>query len=344
MANPLIDPILGKYRSLFWPAIVKEMKKRAATSAPKLVPVQDHTSKIRPGDRLLMTMGRDENPRIPFFLEYYRGLGIDHFLFVDNESEIPMAEVLAGHPDVSLWRTDESYAATRFGVDWMNAINSRHGVGHWVLTVDLDEFFVYPRMRTRSYGELLAYLQDAERQSMFTLMVDLYPKGAVADAHVEAGEAPWNHARYFDRIGYYTARSTHKDSYTRGGPRLRAFNAGNFAGAPALNKTPLIKWRQDTVYYLSTHVAYPTSINAAHNKQCQPTGALLHCKFVSSFREKAEQAIRLKNHYNESGEYLKYLDRLRKSEEFSLFTRISAEYTGPDSLVEAGIMTSGGWS
>lgn len=343
MAYPLIDPLLAKYRRLRWPAIVKEMKKRAARSEPRLVPVQDHTSRIRPGDRLLMTMGRDENPRIPFFLEFYRTLGIDHFLFVDNDSETPMAEVLAGQEDVSLWRTDESYAGTRFGVDWMNALNGRHGIGHWVLTVDLDEFFVYPMMDTRSFGELLAYLDDADRQSMFTLMVDLYPQGAVADARVAVGEAPWKQAPYFDRIGYYTARSTHKDSYTRGGPRLRAFNAANFPGAPALNKTPLIKWRENTVYYLSTHVAYPTTINPAHDKQHQPTGALLHCKFVSSFREKAEQAVRLRNHYNDSGEYQKYLDRLRKSEEFSLFTPISAEYTGPESLIEAGIMTAGGW-
>lgn len=336
-------PLLAKRRRKFWHPVVKEMKSRAAESMPNLVPVQNNTHLIKPKDRLLMTMGRDENARLPYFLKYYRELGIDHFLFVDNESDTPMAEILAGEKDVSLWTTNESYADTRFGVDWMNALLGEYAVGHWVMTVDLDEYFVYPFMGQRSYQELLAYLDDIEKPSFYTLLVDMYPKGSIASAHVPIGESPLEHAPYFDRMGYYAVKGGHEDTWTRGGPRLRAFNAETHDAAPALNKTPLIKWHQRFVYHLSTHAAYPAFLNHAHKRNHDPTGALLHFKFVSSFREKIDQAIKRNNHYNDSKEYQKYLAKLKTSEDYTLYSSLSEEYKGPESLIKDNLMTPGAW-
>ena len=250
----VIDQVLAKGRRLYWHPMVKDMTRRAAGAFNHLTPIYNRTHLIKPGAKLLMTMGRDENTRIAHFLEYYRKLGIDHFLFVDNQSDPPMADILANEPDVSLWHTDEGYADARYGVDWMNALLSTHAVGHWVLTVDLDEFFVYPFMGSRSYDELLSFLDDAEKPSFFTLLVDMYPEGSIADAYVPEGESPLAHAPYFDRAGYYSTKGGHGDTWVRGGPRLRAFNSSDFSAAPSINKTPLIKWQSGYAYYLSTHV------------------------------------------------------------------------------------------
>ena len=341
--STLIDRFFEKRREKFWHPVVKEMKTRAQESLRNLHPVQDRTHLIKPGARLLMTMGRDENSRIPYFLDYYRRLGIDHFLFVDNQSETPMAEILTGEPDVSLWFTDEAYQETRFGVDWMNALLGKYAVGHWTMTVDLDEFFVYPFMGQRSYGELLSFLDDSQKSSFFTLLVDMYPEGSIASAHVPVGESPLAHAPYFDRTGYYQIKGSHEDTYVRGGPRLRAFNSKDYELAPTVQKTPLVKWRQKFAYYLSTHVAYPAFLNHAHKKHHDPTGALLHFKFVSSFQQKIDYAIKHKNHYEDSVEYEKYLEKLRTSENFSLFSPVSEKYQGPESLIQANLMTSGCW-
>jgi hypothetical protein len=337
------DLLLRRKRRKIAVRVMKEMKARAERSKSHLKPVQDFTHRIKPGDRLLMTMGRDENTRLPYFLKYYRNLGIDHFLVVDNLSDPPMADVLAGEKDVSLWTTDESYADTRFGVDWMNAILGRYASGHWTLTVDLDEFFVYPFMEHRSYGELLSFLNDLEKPSLFTLLVDMYPVGPIASADVPVGESPLDFAPYFDKLGYYAIKSSHEDTYTRGGPRLRAFNPGNLDAAPALNKTPLVKWHERYTYHLSTHVAYPMFLNHAHKKHHDPTGALLHFKFVSSFRQKVDFAIHHKNHYDDSKEYQKYLDALQQSENYSLYSPVSMKYEGTESLIKANLMTSGCW-
>ena len=334
---------IEKRRSRFWHPVVREMKNRAERALHNLQPVQDLTNRIKPRDRLLMTMGRDENSRLPYFLDYYRKIGIDHFLIVDNQSINPMAEILTGEPDVSLWHTDEGYAETRYGVDWMNALLGKYAVDHWTLTVDLDEFFVYPFMGQRSYSELLSFLDDSENPSLFAMLVDMYPKDSIASAHVPAGQCPLAHSPYFDQTGYYSIRGAHEDTYVRGGPRLRAFNSNNYELAPTVQKYPLIKWQEKYAYYLSTHVAYPTSLNHAHKRHHQPTGALLHFKFVSSFQDKIAYAIKHKNHYNGSSEYKKYLDKINAAENFSLFSSVSKKYEGPESLVAANLMTAGSW-
>jgi hypothetical protein len=339
----LRDLLYQKINRFSWQPRVKEMKSRAQRALRNLHAVQDSTHLIKPGDRLLMTMGRDENTRIPYFLDYYRRLGIDHFLFVDNRSETPMAEVLLGHADISLWTTNEAYEDTRYGVDWMNALLGKYAVGHWALTVDLDEFFVYPYMGQRSYGELLAFLDDSEKQSFHTLMVDMYPENSIATAHVPPGENPLLHAPYFDCAGYYAINGWLGETYVRGGPRLRAFNASNYEEAPAVQKTPLVKWQHRFAYYLSTHVICPKFLNQAHKQYPYPTGVLLHYKFVSSFQEKIDYAIKHKNHYNGSVEYQKYLSKLKTSEEYTLFSAVSKKFEGPESLIQGNLMTAGCW-
>ncbi len=59
---------------------------QAAIHARELKAVQDHTRRIESGDILLFACLRNEVIRIPYFLDYYRRAGVDHFLIVDNGS------------------------------------------------------------------------------------------------------------------------------------------------------------------------------------------------------------------------------------------------------------------
>ncbi|MFN4100521.1 MAG: glycosyltransferase family 2 protein, partial [Pararhodobacter sp.] len=116
---------------------------RARRKERDLSLMADRTERIGKNTILLFATLRNEQPRLPYFLKYYRDLGVEHFLFVDNGSDDGSAEYLAEQPDASVWRTSASYKASRFGMDWMNALLRRHGHGHWSLVVDVDEFFVY---------------------------------------------------------------------------------------------------------------------------------------------------------------------------------------------------------
>jgi len=75
---------------------------RALRKSRELKTVQDHTPEIRPSDVLLVTTMRNESVRIPYFLRYYRSLGINHFLIIDNGSTDDTRQHFIGQRDVSL--------------------------------------------------------------------------------------------------------------------------------------------------------------------------------------------------------------------------------------------------
>ncbi len=79
-----------------------------------MTPVADRTAQIKPSDILAFVTVRNEIRRLPFFLDYYRRLGVSHFLFVDNGSTDGGRELLEGEDDASVWTTDASYKRSRF--------------------------------------------------------------------------------------------------------------------------------------------------------------------------------------------------------------------------------------
>ena len=120
---------------------------------------------------------RNERLRLPYFLDYYRKLGVDHFLIIDNGSDDGTGDYLARQTDVSVWHTARSYQASRFGVDWQNWLLRRHGHGHWVLSVDADEFLVYPFCDSRPVRALTDWLDVYGIRSFSSMMLDMYPQG-----------------------------------------------------------------------------------------------------------------------------------------------------------------------
>ena len=103
---------------------------RALRKRRQLTSIADKTRQIRPGDIIVFSTFRNEDLRLPYFLRYYRQLGVDHFIMVDNESTDGGAAYLADQPDVSLWTAKGSYKRARFGMDWLNYLQSKYGHGH----------------------------------------------------------------------------------------------------------------------------------------------------------------------------------------------------------------------
>ena len=139
--------------------------------------VEDRTRLIGRNEILLFCTLRNERIRLPFFLSYYREMGVGHFLFVDNGSDDGTREYLAMQGDVSVWTTQASYRQARFGMDWLTLLQRRHGHNHWCLTVDADEFLVYPFCETRPLRALTDWLDLSQVRSFSTLLLDMYPKG-----------------------------------------------------------------------------------------------------------------------------------------------------------------------
>jgi len=89
---------------------------------------------------------RNERARLPYFLEYYRKLGVRYFFVVDNNSDDGSTEYLKNQSDVVYFWTDGSYKASAAGRYWTHELASHYGLGHWCLTLDVDELLVYARV------------------------------------------------------------------------------------------------------------------------------------------------------------------------------------------------------
>lgn len=63
----------------------KRWRIRAFRKRRELRPVVDRANLIAPDHILLFSTLRNERVRLPYFLRYYRSLGVNHFLIVDND-------------------------------------------------------------------------------------------------------------------------------------------------------------------------------------------------------------------------------------------------------------------
>jgi len=320
----------------------RRLQGRALVKSRALHPLADRTGAMPPGPVLAATM-RNEAVRLPYFLDYYRRLGIVHFLLIDNGSDDGTAEFLAPLPDVSLWQTHASYKGARFGVDWLNWLLTRHASGRWVLVADPDEFLVYPHCDTRRLPALIRWLESTGAESFGTLLLDMYGDCPVAATPLRVGEDPIAAAPWFDAGNYYVTRDGHyQNLWVQGGPRMRVFFADRPEAAPALNKIPLVKWRKGMVYKAGAHDLLPRRLNRvyARNGGSRTSGVLLHAKFMDVLVPKVAEEMTRRQHYADSAEYASYAG---KGAGVTLWTPHSTRYEGWRQLCDLGLMAYGGW-
>ena len=292
---------------------------------------------------LLFSTVRDEAVRLPFFLDYYRRLGVSHFYFVDNASTDGSSELLAGEPDVSVWRTEASYKASRYGTDWLNWLRLRYGCGRWTLTLDPDEFLIYPFCDTRPLPALCHWLDQSDIRSFGTMMLDMYSKEAPEALAYRAGDDPFADLAWFDPANYLVTRNPkYRNLWIQGGPRARAFFADRPELSPSLNKTPLVKWDPRFVFISSTHMLLPRGLNQTYDEAGgeKTTGCLLHAKFLDVSLAKAKDPGTRAEHFARGREY----DAFARAGGQSLWGAWSRKYAGWAQLEDMGLMSKGNWA
>lgn len=335
-------PIIGRLRRR---AERQRLIARGLRSRTALYAISDRTRQIERGDILCFVTLRDERARLPWFLSYYRAMGVRHFLIVDNASQDGGGDYLRAQPDVSLWWTDHGYKAARFGMDWMNWLLLRHGRGHWCLTVDPDEFLVYPHYDQRPLTALTSWLDAVGRRSFPAMLLDMYPKGSIEDAVCAEGQDPFEIARWFDPANYSIQKNDYFGNlWIQGGPRTRAFFTHDPLAGPALNKIPLVKWSARYAYVSSTHMLLPRGLNLVYDEDGGEliSGCLLHAKFLSSFTAKSAEELDRRQHYGGSQEYRAYHAGLHRG--VQLWCSESREYRDWQQLEDLGLISRGNWA
>lgn len=335
--SSLIDAykLRWKRRRLLWRAFAKRRELQSVT---------DRTASIRPGDILCFATARNEANRIPYYLRHYRDLGVAHFLIVDNASTDDTPALLADQPDVSVWTTDASYRASRFGVDWLTWLQLRHGHGHWCLTADADELLLIPHHGSRDLHDLTGWLEGRGAETFAATMLDLYPEGRLSDATCPPDVPPQTVLTGFDAQGYtWEYQPKYRNISVRGGVRKRLYFSEKPDHAPHLHKTPLIRWNRRYAYVSSTHIALPRRLNAGLDARLNlPTGVLLHSKFLAQVVPKSAEEKRRGEHFTHKGRYDAYYDQLAGDP--VLWSPDAARFRDWQQLEALGLMTRGCWT
>ena len=334
----LISSYRMRLRRRYW-------RLRALRRRRQLTTVRDRTRMIASGAILVASTMRNERVRLPYFLDYYRRLGAEHFLIIDNDSQDGTADYLQAQPDVSLWTTKASYARAAYGVDWLNWVLRQNAHRHWCLTVDVDEFLVYPFCDTRPLRALTDWLDAGQVRSFGAMLLDMYPKGPIGRRAYREGEDPIGIASWFDAGNYMIERNPlYGNLWIQGGVRARRFFGDDPWKAPALNKVPLVRWHRDYVYVSSTHALLPRGLNLTYDPAGgeKTTGLLLHAKFVSTFLDRAQEEAGRAEHYRNAAEYEAYAEGL--DTETDLWCRASERFVNWKQLELMGLMSKGNWA
>lgn len=296
---------------------------------------------IKDGDLLCFAVTRNEMLRLPDVLRHHRELGVDHFIVVDNGSDDGTLDLLVAQDDADVYAADGSFAASRFGFDWLHPLLDEFGTDHWVLAIDSDELFVYPHSEHATLRDLCKHVEASGCDSVFALLLDMYSDRSIAATSYTAGERLIDACPYFDPGPYQVARDPVFPTFElAGGARARVFWTPDLGyPPPTVSKVPLVKWRPGYRYISSCHYMQPSP-----QKLAAVSGALLHFKFLSDFHQRAVTEAARGEHFEQGREYKMYLQRIAADPGLSLFVQGSARYRDTAGLVALQICrTSPEW-
>jgi hypothetical protein len=290
---------------------------------------------IEAGEILAFACVRNESLRLPYFLDYYRGLGVARFIVVDNDSSDGTTSLLRTQPDVEVFHTATSYAASHYGVHWLNALLQAFGCGHWVLVVDADELLVYPDSESVRLPRFVETLSAAGADGLLTFLLDMYPGGPIQQTHYAPGDPILAASPYFDVDSYsFGSEGLRARIPERGGPRRRLFwqPGRTYRGQPPyLQKIPLVRWQEGRQYLASTHLIDGLCLSSV-------TGVLLHFKFLADFGDRSRMEVARGEHWDTAAQYEAYAEALSANPHLSAMYEGSVRYLGSRQLIELGLM------
>ena len=297
--------------------------------------VDDRCLAIAPGEILCCVAVRNERPRLPGFLDHYRRLGVERFLFIDNGSDDGTVPWLLQQPDVRLWSSQLSFKRANFGSAWFELLLRRYGIDHWCLTVDADELLVYERYRERSLRALCTEFEERGCQAASGVLLDMYSDRPIRDTHCAEDADPVEVCPYFDRK-YCHTRDERAGQYLNqaimfGGVRQRVFPAEH---SYLLSKVPLFCYRPDVVLTSGQHLTNIPYHRIAHEEVC-----LLHFKFFASFLPYARTEAVREIHAMDAEQYKAYSAGLDDNEAMTLHDpALSERFEGIAQLQRLGVM------
>jgi len=160
-----------------------------------------------PDEIRLFTRVRNESLRLPYFIKYYKKMGVDRFFIIDNDSTDGTVPFLLSQKNTHVFRTKESYKKAIGGHNWLEILLSKYGKGHWCLVVDVDEILIYSHYEKVSIRDLCNYLDKEGSTALSCLLLDMYANKPIRLAQYNRGDNPLPSFPYFDKNTHYIEKS-----------------------------------------------------------------------------------------------------------------------------------------
>lgn len=289
---------------------------------------------------------KNERPRIEDFLNHYRMLDVSGFVLIDNGSTDGTLEYALEQSDCTVFTTTNSYSASGFGSQWINAAVDMCDLrNRWLVVADLDELLVYDQWEKRNLTDLAGLLKEANLDALPCLMLDMYDDGEPQNWYAP-GKRMIDASPMFDATGYGREPSLLKSLLPatalaiRGGPRARAmFNQSDASNMlPYLHKVPFMKWSPGAGMRTS-HEVDPIIRNFSPIR-----GALLHFKFLNNAELTDKDRLSDLDHWNNNKQQTKYLENLGETAGKTFMFEGSQRYVSSQTLVDHDLISKLVWA
>jgi hypothetical protein len=314
---------------------------------------------------------RNERIRIHAWLRHYRNMGVKAFAVVDNGSTDGTYEFLREQPDVAATRIETSYAASKFGVAWLNEFHRRLRPSVWVLFADADELLVYRGWPDRPLIDLAEEAAAENCNTFFGVLIDMYPDGPLEAAVVSEHDDLFDVAPCFDRDYRFRIKLVTPGGRPEikleliGGPRVRMLSSverelasswfswflrGQIDRVIPLTPARLLPWVvrfiPKTMPSLCKAPLVRSGAGVSYSSAHKTSGArpfpenvvLCHFKFLADFAARVRGEAARGEHYRRGAEYIMYANAISRKDRLDFTYEGTQRFRTVDQFVELGLI------
>ncbi|MCH5259075.1 MAG: glycosyltransferase family 2 protein [Lachnospiraceae bacterium] len=257
---------------------------------------------------ILICVLKDEINKIESFLNHYRKIGVEVFIFLDNNSTDGTGEYLCRQKDAIVYSTKQQFGSVR-KVAWINMLLAIYGNNRWCLVVDSDELVDYIGSEKYDLSDVIKQAEVNNYTRVEGFMLDMYSKNGLFDEKLKGDYV--TRCRFFDKKSY-TLSVDERGLLIHGGPRTRVFRKRTL-----LAKHPLFLFTEQD-FYASSHYMIPFT----NFKNCPVWLAIRHYKFVDDIdRQKVYNAVKTEIYADNSANYKQYLKVLEENEDVCFWNK-----------------------
>lgn len=287
---------------------------------------------------VVLCLMRNAVPWIRSFVRHYQQLGAKHIVFLDNGSSDGSLDLAMEHDHISLWETQLPFA--RYEGAMRRWLLERYGKNRWSLFCDVDELFEYPFSSELNLNGFLEYLNHHGYKVVAAQMLDMFSDQPFSELNSRPEDWLREKYRFYELDGITTRRDTYwinsnqvqdeEIACTIGGIRERVFGSRNLMQT---KHSLVFADRRVNVYPYDHHFVTGAPV-------ADVSAVLLHYKFVSSLKEQAAEALRLRQHSGGSKHYRGFHEVLSEVPDLRLHSQCAQELGSTDELVEQGLLVA----